>query len=206
MARARKKEPEAHARNGETVTTTSPDVFDQAIADREAAARQQHAAVLAHQLSESNRSKPEQPPTTEHHGHAQRHASSGHGHAAAVEPRKFTPPADPFGFENVKAGENRVQLLKSEGHGAWLIRFAHNPNQDPGPNGETYSKENPHPVLKMLREEGYRWGFDNGDSKGGWGKPFNGDAYGADHIEARKVLQKAADMIGHKVDQGRIPD
>jgi hypothetical protein len=112
-------------------------------------------------------------------------------------------PADPFGFENIKAGENRVRLLKSEGEGAWVIRFAHNPNLDQGPEGENYSKEKPHPVLAMLKSEGFRWGFDGGDGKGGWGKPFNGDAYGADHIEARRVLQVAAEMIGGKVEQGR---
>lgn len=136
-------------------------------------------------------------------GHAHQHAQ---GHAATVERKKYTPPADPFGFESIKAGENRVRLLKSEGEGAWVIRFAHNPNLDKGPEGETYSKENPHPVLKMLKEAGFRWGFDGGDNKGGWGKRFNGDAYGQDHIDARRVLQQAADTIGHKMDQGRIPD
>ena len=62
-------------------------------------------------------------------------------HAAGVERKPYTRPADPFGFENIKAGENRVRLLKSEGEGAWVIRFAHNPNQDKGLEGETYSKE-----------------------------------------------------------------
>ena len=127
---------------------------------------------------------------------------------AEEDPRKkWTPAKDPFGFENVKAGENRVQLLKSEREGAWVIRFAHNPNQDKGLEGETYSKETPHPVLKMLKDEGYRWGFDGGDSKGGWGKRFTGDAYQSDHMEARRVLHLAAEMIGApKQEQGRIPD
>jgi hypothetical protein len=119
--------------------------------------------------------------------------------------RKWTPPVDPFGFENIRANENRVRLLKSEGEGAWVIRFAHNPNLDKGPNGEVYSKVNPHPVLKMLKEEGYRWGFDGGDGKGGWGKGFTGDAYGQDHIEARKVLRQAAEMLGAKVEAERTP-
>jgi hypothetical protein len=77
-----------------------------------------------------------------------------------------------------------------------VIRFANNPNLDKGPNGETYGKENPHPVLKTLKEEGYRWGFDDGDGKGGWGKPFIGDAYGQDPPDARRVLKLAAEMIG----------
>jgi hypothetical protein len=111
--------------------------------------------------------------------------------------KKWTPPADPFGFENMKGDGNRVRLLKSEDKTAWVIRFDKNPNEMEG-----YSKDNPHPVLKMLKEEGYRWGFDN-DSKGGWGKAFSGDAYGADHIEARRVLQKAAEMIGATIDQGQ---
>ncbi len=120
----------------------------------------------------------------------------GNGHAAAVERKQYTRPVDPFGFENIAGGANRVQLLKSEGEGAYVIRFAHNPNDDKGSNGETYSKQNQHPVLVMLKSEGFRWGFDGGDGKGGWGKRFEGDAYGADHIEARRVLQQAAEMIG----------
>jgi hypothetical protein len=128
-------------------------------------------------------------------------------HAEEQPRKKWTPPKDPFGCENVKAGENRVQLLKSEREGAWVIRFAHNPNQDKGLEGETYTKETPHPVLKMLKDEGYRWGFDGGDGKGGWGKKFDRDAYQSDHMEARRVLHLAAEMIGApKQEQGRIPD
>jgi hypothetical protein len=123
-----------------------------------------------------------------------------------VERKKWTPHADPFGFENQKAGENRVRLLKSEGEGAWVIRFAHNPNLEKGPDGERYRKENPHPVLKMLRGEGFRWGFDGGDDKGGWDKGFTGDAYVQDHIDTKRVLQQAADIIGYVMDHGRIPD
>jgi hypothetical protein len=58
----------------------------------------------------------------------------------------------------------------------------------------------------MLKDEGYRWGFDGGDGKGGWGKAFTGDAYGQDHIDARRVLQQAAGIIGHTLDRGPIPD
>jgi hypothetical protein len=204
---------------------SAPDVFDEQIALRNAervqretehgtsetrpaetdgnsrsSSHHQHTAEVARQDAE-----PAIP--REHHGHAAHHAPHReHGYSAGIEKKKFAPPADPFGFENVKAGENRVQLLKSEGHGAWVIRFAHNPNHDKGPDGETYGKDSPHPVLKMLKEEGYRWGFDSADGKGGWGKAFTGDAYGADHIEARKILQKAADMIGQPKEHGRIPD
>jgi hypothetical protein len=157
-------------------------------------ASRQREFAAGHHVENGERPKPQ----AEEHTHG--------GHAATVERKPYRRPADPFGFENAKAGENRVQLLKSEGEGAWVIRFAHNPNLDQGPEGETYGKENPHPVLKMLKESGYRWGFDGGDQKGGWGKRFTGDAYGQDHIEARKVLQQAADIIGHKMDHGRIPD
>ncbi len=118
------------------------------------------------------------------------------GEGETLPRKKWTPPADPFGFENRQGEGNRVRLLKSEGLGAWVIRFEKNPNEMDG-----YSKDNPHPVLKMLKEEGYRWGFDS-DGQGGWGKAFSGDAYGADHIEARRVLQKAAEMIGAKIEQG----
>jgi hypothetical protein len=139
--------------------------------------------------------------------HAAHTNGNGKSHAADIQKREFRREEDPRGWESIRAGQNRVRLLKSEGEGAWVIRFAHNPNQDPGPNGDTYSKENPHPVLAMLKkEEGYKWGFDGGDGKGGWGKPFSGDPYGTDHMEARRVLQKAADMIGQPKEQGRIPD
>jgi hypothetical protein len=60
---------------------------------------------------------------------------------------------------------------------------------------EGYSKDNPHPVIAYLKSEGYRWGFDR-DNVGGWGKPWSGDPYGQDHIEARQVMAKAAEMIG----------
>lgn len=152
----------------------------------QAALRQQEAAAQVQQVADAHAMAPE---------HATPHAN-GKSHAAGVERKKYTVPADPFGFETHRAGSNRVRLLKSEGGGAWVIRFAHNPNQDKGPNGETYGKENPHPVLKMLKEEGYRWGFDGGDGDGGWGKAFSGDPYGQDHIEARRVLGQALDLIG----------
>lgn len=112
-------------------------------------------------------------------------------HATAVGKKQYTPPPDPFGFEGKFGDSNRVHLLKSEADGAWVIRFDTPPN-----NMEGYSKENPHPVIQMLKDEGYRWGFDSNDGKGGWGKHFNGDAYGQDHIDARRVLAKAAEMVG----------
>jgi len=171
MARARTKTEEANTE------ASGNDVFDQAIA-----ARQQQETAQAQQR------QPGDEPTEE-------------------PKKKWTPPENPYGFENIKGATNRVRLLKSEsekdrrdGTGAWVIRFAHNPNDDKGPNGETYSKENPHPVLKMLKGEGYRWGFDE-DGKGGWGKGFQGDGYGADHIEARRVLRQAAEMIGAPKEQ-----
>ncbi len=106
------------------------------------------------------------------------------------KPRKWTPPKDPFDFQTDRAGANIVQLFKSETEGAWVIRFKTPPNEMEG-----YSKTNPHPVLKMLKEEGYKWGFDGSDGKGGWGKPFTGDAYGIDHMEAKRVLKQAEEMV-----------
>lgn len=119
--------------------------------------------------------------------------------------KKWTPPADPFGLENHKTTDNRVRLLKSDREGAWVIRFAHNPNVGNDPAGTPYGKDNPHPVLKMLKDEGYRWGFDGGDGQGGWGKQWSNDPYGADHIEARRVMAKAAEMLGLVKDEGRQP-
>lgn len=122
------------------------------------------------------------------------------GHAAAVPRKRYTPPEDPFGFENITGTANRVRLLKSEGEGAWVIRFDKNPNDTEG-----HSKENPHPVLGMLKREGYRWGFDGGDGKGGWGKGWQGDPYGTDHMEARRVLKQAAEMIGAPQQEQDVP-
>ena len=175
----------------EADTSFNPSEFDPAM--------QPEAVAVIQQVADSTAMPPE-------NGHASQHTPTGNGHAAAVERKQYIRAADPFGFENRKAEENRVQLLKSDGHQAWVIRFAHNPNLDKGPNGESYDKQNQHPVLQMLRDEGFKWGFDSGDGKGGWGKAFTGDAYGQDHIDARRVLQQAADMIGHTLDQGRIPD
>ena len=121
------------------------------------------------------------------------------GEDAQAPKKKWTPLPDPLGFENHRAGGNRVRLLKSEAEGAWVIRFAKNPNEGP------YSKENTHPVLKMLKEEGYRWGFDGGDGQGGWGKAWTNDPYGTDHIEARRVLAKAAEMLGATKEPERTP-
>jgi hypothetical protein len=170
-------------------TDFEPEEFESAAHAQEAYRASEQAerefAAGHHHVENGERPKPQ----------AEEHAPKGH--AAAVDRKKWTPPKDPFGFENVKAGENRVQLLKSENKGAWVIRFEHNPNLDKGPDGETYTKENPHPVLKMLKAEGYRWGFDQ-DDKGGWGKAFSGDAYVQDHMKARDVLAKAAELIGQK--------
>jgi hypothetical protein len=184
MARSRQK-------TTETDTSFNPAEFDPAM--------QPQAAEVVNQVAAAT----EMPPSN---GHTSEMPAPTTSHAASVERKTYTKPVDPFGFENRKGESNRVQLLKSEGEGAWVIRFAHNPNEDKGPNGETYDKQNQHPVLKMLKSEGFRWGFDGGDSKGGWGKAFTGDAYGQDHIDARRVLQTAAEMIGAKLDQGRLPD
>ena len=157
MARSRAKKTEIQPTETETLppgaTDFEPEEYESAAHAAEAS-RQREFATGHHSVENGERPKP---------GQEER---AGNGHAAAIEPRKkWTPPADPFGFENQKTGENRVRLLKSEGEGAWVIRLAHNPNLDKGPDGEEYSKENPHPVLKLLKSEGYRWGFDGGDDK-----------------------------------------
>ncbi|WP_020471542.1 hypothetical protein [Zavarzinella formosa] len=192
MAKSRRKElPSA---DSDTPTSDTND-FNVASFDP---AYQPEAGEIIHAVADSTSIEPDR--------FARQHAPSGNGHAASIERKQLLRVPDPFAVESSLAGENRVQLLKSEGERAWVIRFAHPPNEDKGPEGESYSKESPHPVIKMLKEAGYRWGFDGGDSKGGWGKKFSEDAFGADLIDARRVLQKAADMIGCKVDQGRIPD
>jgi hypothetical protein len=175
-------------------TEDAPDVFDEVTAAQKAAKPQE----VVQQGATATEMTAEQPVTGEiaKPSSTPPELANRQAEAETLPRKKWTPPADPFGFENRKGEGNRVRLLKSEDMGAWVIRFDRNPNEMEG-----YSKENPHPVLKMLKEEGYRWGFDN-DGKGGWGKAFSGDPYGADHIEARRVLQKAAEMIGAKIEQG----
>ena len=175
-------------------TEDAPDVFDEAIAAQNAAEGQEAVSQVA-----AAPPMPGEQPATGHIANpsgARREAADGDAEVETPPRKKWTPPADPFGFENRRGEGNRVRLLKSEDKGAWVIRFDKNPNEMGG-----YSKENPHPVLAMLKQEGYRWGFDN-DGKGGWGKAFGDDAYGQDHIEARRVMQKAAEMIGAKIEQG----
>jgi hypothetical protein len=175
---------------GEEAQAPEKDVFDEQIDARKA-----EAATQVQKVADSTAMPPE---------------SNGKSHAAGIERKKFTPAPDPFGTEGIKAGENRIHLLREEPNqregfpGAWVIRFDHNPNEDKGLNGETYSKENPHPVLKMLKEEGYRWGFATGDGKGGWGKKWDeGHFKWEEHAEAREVLKKAAEMMGAEVSAGR---
>ena len=175
-------------------TEETPDVFDEAIAAQKASKVQevvQQGAMTTEMTAEQPVTGDSAKPSSTSSEPENNEAESG-----TAPRKKWTPPADPFGFENIKGEGNRVRLLKSEDKTAWVIRFDKNPNEMEGD-----SKENPHPVLKMLKEEGYRWGFDN-DGKGGWGKAFSGDPYGADHIEARRVLQKAAEMIGAKIEKG----
>src|SRR5437870_1551312 len=103
MVRARKKDTAV-------ATADAPDVFDEQIAARKEEASTLQAEQVVHGVAESTRIEPDHAP--QHNGHAHGH-THGNGHAATVEKKKYTPPADPFGFESLKAGENRVQLLKS---------------------------------------------------------------------------------------------
>jgi len=123
-----------------------------------------------------------------------------------TQERKWAKAPNPFGVESKLADSGRVRLLKSQtdeqrrtGEGAWVIRFDTAPNELKG-----HSKETPHPVIAYLKSEGYRWGFD-ADSKGGWGKPFQGDPAGTDLLEAQRVMRKAAEMVGAKVEAERSP-
>ena len=97
-------------------------------------------------------------------------------------------------------GDNVVHLFKSREDRAWLIRFDKNPN-------EGRAKDDPHPVLAYLKKEaGYRWGFSDADGKGGWGKPWaDGQFNYTEHMGARAVLRKCADMLGPVKEVERDP-
>lgn len=101
---------------------------------------------------------------------------------------------------------SRIHLLLSQnndqrykGVGAWIIRMDKKPDEM-----ESYSKENPHPVKAFLKSDGYRWGFDEADNIGGWGKYFNGDQRTAS-MEAERTFNKAAELMGAKVEAERVP-
>jgi hypothetical protein len=181
-------------------TEDAPDVFDEAIAAQDAAKGQEvvqqgappAAAMPAEQPVAGQIANPSSTP---------RESADGHAEVEALPRKKWTPAENPRGWERNRTPENLIRLLNSEdkqtGKGAWVIRFEKPPNEMKG-----YSKENRHPVFQMLKDEGFRFGFDPNDGNPGWGKPYTGDAYGQDHIEARRVFQKAAEMIGAKVEQG----
>src|ERR1700683_816665 len=108
--------------------------------------------------------------------------------------KKWTPDPDPHGTEGIKAGDNRIHLLKSTKDNAWLIRFDKNPNEGVDAEGKAYSKDNPHPVLAYLKSEGYRWAWSEADGGPAWGKHMAEGHYTyAEHMDARRVLAKAAE-------------
>ncbi|WP_020472420.1 hypothetical protein [Zavarzinella formosa] len=202
MAKTRKKEtgPSDTATVTSEDTSFNPQDFDPAL--------QEQAGQIIHAVAESTSVEPER--------FASQHAPSGNGHAAAVERKPILKAPNPHAIESIAGDENRVRLLKEEPDrkrgfpGAWVIRFEKNPNDMVDDEGVKYSKERPHPVLKMLKDEGFKWGFSNGDGdgKGGWGKGWTEGHYTyAEHVEARRTMEKAAAMIGAKVEQGAgIPD
>jgi len=122
------------------------------------------------------------------------------GDEPAEQPKKkWTPAPDPFGTHLIKAGENKIRLLKSETDRAWLIRFEKNPN-------EGRPKDDPHPVLAYLKSEGFHWADSAADGKKAWGKAWQDGRYQiAEHMEAEKVFKKAAEMLGPVQGQERAP-
>lgn len=123
--------------------------------------------------------------------------------------KKWTPDPNPHGIEGIRAGTNVVHLLKEEPNrktnfpGAWVIRFDRSPNEGADPTGKPYGKENPHPVLAYLKGEGHDWDFSGADGKGGWGKLWNDGQYRfEEHMDARRVVKQAAEMIGARIEQG----
>src|SRR4051794_25883302 len=114
------------AKKAETATETQEaEQLPPGATDFDPAELERQAPAVVQQMAEATPQGQEQTGN----GHAGEHAPAGNGHAATVERKKYTPPKDPFGFESLKANGNRVRLLKSERHGAWVIRFDHNPNQ-----------------------------------------------------------------------------
>lgn len=93
---------------------TAPDVFDQAIADRQAA----EAAQVVAQVAEAT-AMPE-------NGHT--------SHAAAVGKKKYTPAKDPRGMHIIDLSPDpkgpKARLLRSEKHKDMWVQFTENPGKE----------------------------------------------------------------------------
>jgi hypothetical protein len=120
MARKRAQTAEAHSPD----TAPAGDVFDEAIA-AQAAPPTTQAQEIVQQVADSTRMPGDEPVT-------------GHAQAEGGPRKKWTPPPDPRGFENIKGEGNRAHLLKDEANGAWVIRFDKAANEMTDPEGKGF--------------------------------------------------------------------
>lgn len=119
--------------------------------------------------------------------------------AGEPERKKWAPAPDPLSSRSMGATNNSVHLLKSYKDKAYLIRFDDNPNLG-------REEGDPHPVLAYLKSEGFRWAESQADGDRAWGKSWaEGHFSYPEYLEARRVMQKAAEMMGAKVEQGPAP-
>jgi hypothetical protein len=127
--------------------------------------------------------------------------------------KQYKPDPNPYPMEHIKAAGNIVRLFKELPNkaanfpGAFVIRFDKNPNEGHDAEGNPYGKDNPHPVLTFLKKEsGHNWNFSNADGKGGWGKLWADGAFNfREHMDARVVLRKCAELLGPVLAAERTP-
>jgi hypothetical protein len=136
MARAKKRT--------ETETDFNPAEFDPAM--------QPEVAAVVEQVAAATEMAPEHQHAEEHHRHS---------HAAGPQEEEVDPAS--LSLRLREDQDRREPRLPAQGGGGRRVGHPVRPRSDTGQEaeGETPSKEEaPHAVLKMLKSEGYRWGFD----------------------------------------------
>lgn len=111
--------------------------------------------------------------------------------------RQYPRAPDPFAILTLKAGDNALHLGKSDKARAYFIRFDKNPNEGREP-------DDPHPVLKTLKENGYAWRQSPGGGMA-WKKPWEDGQYShREDQEARSFARQIAEELGgHEQGMGR---
>lgn len=107
-------------------------------------------------------------------------------------------------FQTFNTPDNRVHVGKNDkvrtangSTGAFIIYFDKNPNEGRAP-------DDPHPVIKHVKDAGYRWDRAP-DGERAWMKPYDqGNGWTMrQEMDASDVTRKAAELLGATVEQGQ---
>jgi hypothetical protein len=112
---------------------------------------------------------------------------------AAEERRSYPPIPDPFAIATINTPDNQLHLGKSQRLRAFVIRFNNNPN-------EGRDKADPHPVIALLKDAGYKYRSIPGDGMA-WQKPWEDGTYRVrEDMDARDIASMAAEAMGAKIE------